>query len=238
MDNLFTNLINRAIEINTRDEFKTDIYERQYSLKGYEPVKPDLIPTFKTKSLVSIADYIKQNIDKDTCDFVIHVIDHETVELKSNTFGDWNQRETYVHSDAQYPDFSFGRWYDQESFIISLMTKFEKTPGQDYALTIASGLCDGEESKLIDDGMSQKVTLKQGVSLVTAEEVNPYVILQPFRTFREIEQPSSMFLLRVRSGGNLALFEADGGKWKLDAVKNIVEYFERELKDYDYSIIY
>jgi hypothetical protein len=51
-------------------------------------------------------------------------------------------------------------------------------------------------------------------------------MLSPYRTFRELNQPESAFIFRMRGGGEgkapqCALFEADGGKWKLDAVQAI-----------------
>ena len=62
-------------------------------------------------------------------------------------------------------------------------------------------------------------------------EVRPYVNMQPFRTFREVEQPESVFLLRLDGNGNVGLFEADGGVWKLEATRNISAYFEQKLAD-------
>lgn len=56
----------------------------------------------------------------------------------------------------------------------------------------------------------------------------PIVRLAPYRTFREIKQPESEFLLRSRIDDNnvpkLALYEADGGAWKISAIHGIAEY--------------
>ena len=62
-------------------------------------------------------------------------------------------------------------------------------------------------------------------------EVRPYVNMQPFRTFLEVEQPESVFLLRLDGNGNVGLFEADGGVWKLEDTRNISAYFEQKLAD-------
>ena len=62
-------------------------------------------------------------------------------------------------------------------------------------------------------------------------EVRPYVNMQPFRTFLEVEQPESVFLLRLDGNGNVGLFEANGGVWKLEATRNISAYFEQKLAD-------
>ncbi|MDL2276354.1 hypothetical protein LJC02_01750, partial [Breznakia sp. OttesenSCG-928-G09] len=58
----------------------------------------------------------------------------------------------------------------------------------------------------------------------------PIFKVAPFRTFAEVEQPNSRFLLRVREGGEMALFEADGGAWKLEAQNNVSTFIRKELE--------
>ena len=75
--------------------------------------------------------------------------------------------------------------------------------------------------------------MKSGVaSLAKATAPNP-VTLRPYRTFTEVAQPSSQFVLRINKDAELALFEADGGKWKLEAIKNIADYLKTGLEDQD-----
>ena len=71
-----------------------------------------------------------------------------------------------------------------------------------------------------DNGVTQTVEARKGIALKAREQVKPRVPLCPFRTFLEVEQPESEFLVRMREGGEIGLFEADGGMWKLDA-KNL-----------------
>ena len=78
--------------------------------------------------------------------------------------------------------------------------------------------------------MSQSVTVKKGVSLLENETVKPRINLSPFRTFREVPQPESEFILRLDNDGRVGLFEADGGVWKIEAKINIAEYFENQLE--------
>lgn len=54
---------------------------------------------------------------------------------------------------------------------------------------------------------------------------------RPFCTFLEVEQPESEFLLRVDPDEGIGFFEADGGIWKLEAKKNIADYFKANLAD-------
>ena len=78
---------------------------------------------------------------------------------------------------------------------------------------------------------AETVCVRQGVALNAVVNVRPRIKLQPFRTFLEVAQPESEFLLRVDSEKGIAFFEADGGIWRLEAKRNIAEYFERGLKD-------
>ena len=62
-------------------------------------------------------------------------------------------------------------------------------------------------------------------------QVKPRVTLRPFRTFLEVAQPESEFILRLNDRGEVNLIGADGGAWKLEAVRNIAAYFEEKLGD-------
>lgn len=52
----------------------------------------------------------------------------------------------------------------------------------------------------------------------------PIVRLKPMNTYPEIDQVETMYLLRVNKDGEVALFEADGGRWRFEAQRRIVEY--------------
>lgn len=68
-------------------------------------------------------------------------------------------------------------------------------------------------------------------SLVPVQPVQPIVHLQPYRTFLEVAQPASDFLLRIDKDGHPALYEADGGAWKLEAKRSIAAYLGGQLAD-------
>ena len=46
-----------------------------------------------------------------------------------------------------------------------------------------------------------------------------------------MEQPEIEFLLRLDEEGNIGLFEADGGMWKLTARQTIKAFLEANLAD-------
>ena len=81
-----------------------------------------------------------------------------------------------------------------------------------------------------------KLTNDAAVSLAEAsrekrESIEPRVALRPYRTFLEVEQPESEFLLWLDDNGNVGLFEADGGMWRQTAKASILAYFEARLSD-------
>ena len=101
-------------------------------------------------------------------------------------------------------------------------------------MQVAGNIQAGTTASYSDDGISQKTTIKTGVQRVDVQVPNP-VKLIPYRTFAEIEQPSSLYVFRVKDDGNGApafkLVEADNGLWKHAAMLKIKDYFEHELSD-------
>ena len=81
-----------------------------------------------------------------------------------------------------------------------------------------------------DNGVSQTVEARQGISLKATVQIKPRVPLRPFRTFQEVEQPESEFLLRLNEAGDVGLFEADGGMWKLRARETVKAFLENALE--------
>lgn len=91
-----------------------------------------------------------------------------------------------------------------------------------------------------DDGVTQKVTTRSGVSLSRTSKVPNPITLRPFRTFSEVEQPESAFVFRIKaeeSGVKAALFAADVEAWRHDAILKIRDYFQVHVIAEDDSVI-
>lgn len=206
---------------------------RTYTDKTLEPLKEPKHPSIKLSTLFGLVEYI-QNIKRDNAEIpkplLLRVISYAEVRLETAVYGPFRQRDVIAEVNAFVPSFEFGRFHDQEAFIINLNSKF--IPGEDLQMVrrLASAVIDQEEVKQEDDGVSQKVTVKSGISKVADETVKPIVRLTPFRTFLEVEQPQSEFLFRIRKGASFALYEADGGAWKIEAARNIYDYLNKELE--------
>ena len=129
-----------------------------------------------------------------------------------------------------------GSWYDQESFVIGLQACFVTSTDRTRLLSLA-GTVKGEASTQgSDDGVTQVVATRNGAVLSVETVVNNPFMLAPRRTFPEVEQPASPFVLRLKNNGpdkvpSLGLFLADGGAWELEAVANIAKWLRAALKE-------
>ena len=137
-------------------------------------------------------------------------------------------RDSLYEATCDVPGFQEG-FREQEKAIIELRSKFSPGPGVDYLLDLLSRMSKDSGVTTRDNGVSQEVEARQGVSLKALVQVKPRVALRPFRTFLEVEQPVSEFLLRLDDDGNVGLFEADGGMWQQTAKASIAAYFEDKL---------
>ncbi len=185
-------------------------------------------------SLTGVVDYLEANIDGLSKDkLLIHVVNHSAVNVITNVQGDSNER--HVVLSAKYDDgdsFPFGRWLDQEDFIIRARSRFETTDDLNFILHHTAKI--DTESAVVsqDDGVTQKIQVKRGVSgaLTDSKSLKPIVTLKPHRTFPEVEQPESEFLFRMRNDGGVvecALFEADNSAWKNSARGKIAGYLQK-----------
>ncbi len=132
-------------------------------------------------------------------------------------------------AEADVPRITVGNYMDQQQAIIELQSLHNATPDRDYLLDLLSKIDVTQGVKSTDNGVTQEATVKTGVVLKDTVPVKPIVELQPFRTFLEVDQPVSKFLLRVDEHGRAGLFEADGGAWKLEAKRSIAAWLSDAL---------
>lgn len=164
-------------------------------------------------------------------DFLIHVQDEATITLKSRKSDDYGRRLTLIQArPVPFDQFKFGQWMDQETFAIALASLFADTEDKAYVLKLASTLTNEATSNTEDDGFTQRATIKAGLLQKATVTIKPRVALAPYRTFPEVLQPVSEFVFRARSGGDgqtsLMLVEADGGRWKIDAIETLRKAME------------
>ena len=132
---------------------------------------------------------------------------------------------------SDVPGVTIGHSMSQEQAIVELQSLYAVTPDRNYLLSLLSRIDVNEGVSSVDNGVTQEVNVRTGAVLKQASPVRPIVQLQPYRTFLEVEQPASDFLLRLDKEGHPALYEADGGAWKLEAKRSIAAYLAEKLAD-------
>lgn len=115
-----------------------------------------------------------------------------------------------------------------EEMQIALRTRFQETPDTLYAQKLLSDISTGAKITYNDNGVATTVVTKKGIDLQANEAIRPIITLKPYRTFQEVEQPDSMFLIRINERG-ISFIEADGGMWKLRAREIVKKYLEDRL---------
>lgn len=191
---------------------------------------PKLPEKVSVSTLAGLSDLVRAALEAQAFpdEYLLHIEDERTVALKKKVSDEHGRRlQLVVAQPVPFKQFAFGQWLGQEEFVIALASLFAETADKAYVLHMASSLTNDATSNLEDDGFTQRATVKAGLRVKETVTLKPRVSLAPYRTFPEIEQPSSDFVFRARANGEqgpaLMLLEADGGRWKLEAIKRIAE---------------
>ena len=181
--------------------------------------------TYADAPLTRICKLIRTELAKTDTVVMVQAKSHNTVEVMTTYLPDFSRNILY-RAEADAPGLRTG-FRGREAALIELRSLFIPNEGTAYLLD----LTDENKVSTNDNGVTQTVEARQGVALNAMVEVKPRVMLRPFRTFLEVEQPESEFLLRVDADEGIGFFEADGGIWKLEAKRNIADYFNTNLTD-------
>lgn len=238
--------IQKIIDIAAPTEM--EYVSRKYTSKPMHLVVPPAGQPVPVSTLQGLVDLYAADLNevKSKSTVLVHITSPTAVQIISKDADPWERYR--VFATAEYPkacqQFPCGKFLDPEEFIILAQICFQRvkienddgTMAQDldYVLKIASAISAGKEQTNSDDGISQTVQMKAGVTLKTTETLRPIVNLAPYRTFAEIDQVLSRFIFRAHGdeeGAQLALFEADGGRWRLGAVAAIRSWLAGRFGD-------
>jgi hypothetical protein len=169
---------------NTRIE---KVGERVYSTQQLYSVKEATPNALHVRSLSGLVEYLKSKFDGEH-KLMVHVNSPTEVEAFSTFNRDFN-RNDYIKATAMIPSFSFDRWHDSEDFNIKLQSCFVKNEDRNIMLKVVGNIKEEAVNSIGDDGVSQSVVAKTGVASVGNVKVPNPVVLAPYRTFVEVDQP-------------------------------------------------
>lgn len=209
-------------------------------------------------TLTSLVEYLRSGIDVPN-EFVGHVFINVMAPDRVKVYSEANKCNHYVRTDiadvsAVLPAVKIGKWVDQTEFCIMMRANFIDSDytdadgtillpdtDKDALIKVASNIISGSIAQYEDTGISQRATLKTGIQEQEDKLLPEKVTLRPYRTFLEVEQPKSEFLFRAQddkyNGVQLSLYEADGGRWRLDAMEAVKAYLSERLVDLQYIAV-
>jgi hypothetical protein len=219
---------------------------RKYINKELTPITEPLTKALKISTLSSLIELCQPSFENkdgdaafegfDPTEHVIHVVSERQVQVVTAFSNVWKDREVLI--DCQLTEtqgFPFGKFLKQDEFIIGLLSAFVPSAHRDQLAKLAGNATAEAVTTAEDDGVSQVMGVRSGAHLKDTTQVKNIVSLRFYRTFREVDQPISDFLFRLRQSGEnipeFALFEADGGTWKLEALANIARKLSAGLTE-------
>ena len=234
-------MVNAIADLKHPGNDVQDMYRKKVLVIGaehydYDDPNEPKPETLKVSTLTAVVDYMKANLaDKPA---IVQVVSPACVKIVAPLVGCQRNMLEYLVSAPLLPEMQFKTFVDPETFAIQLQSGFVGSPERDDLLRFCSKIRTGLAKEIVDDGVSQDVTVM--ATLTRTEDVkvkNPWN-LQPFRTFPEIAQPTTAYLLRMRSSksgdninASIALYEADGGAWRAVAITSIGMYLRAALPD-------
>lgn len=191
-------------------------------------------------TLTGLKDYI--DIERPPEESFFHVINHSLVWLITKPDDIKKKRTSFIQALVAGFEQHY-EYMDIEQFMVLINTGFAPAidnTGDTRLEDIASLLSHIKDEKTVDfedNGMNQNISMKNklqpGQDALKAEIPNP-LKLRPYRTFTEIQQPQSQFVMRMRRGQygpEVALFESKSKQWEIEAIQNIRKWLTDNIKD-------
>jgi len=226
-------------------EINGELYANHANLTRIGKVERPEPDVFDIRTLTGLVDWLRADVDgliaESPAPLYVSVHGVNGVRVYTPLTGENNERHCLAQCCVEMPGIILNTYLDPEDFAVMMQTHFVEGPNRDAVLAIAGNLRMEQDAQTADDGMSQRITVRQGMATVGETTVKNPVYLAPHRTFCEVEQPSSPFVLRFRKddgkAAGVALFEADGGAWKTDAITTIGKWLREQLDGLNVVVI-
>ena len=218
--------VQKIIDLAPIQQF--EIGGRKFTDSKIYPILQPVTLGLECHTLTGLVDFYDALPEADQNRIMFHVEDFNRVSIVSEIFGSEKQRETFITATAYSQESPFNKYHDHEDFMIKILSCFVQNDTTAKVLKIVGNLKSEAGAHYSDDGLTQTVTAKTGITKVENIDLPNPIPLRPYRTFLDIEQPESSFILRLkqRDGISAALFEADGAAWKNKAIASIKSYIE------------
>lgn len=200
---------------------------------NYNELRPELDKpqSLELHSLDALVKLVRTEAVHAEVPLYITVPDHLTVQCFGSPQIDsrYHRQVYYTAHATDVPGWNESVQMGFEAAQIALRTRFQETPDTVYAMKLLSDISCGANVVYNDNGIATTITTQKGVALQTNEQIRPLIKLKPYRTFQEVDQPESIFLVRLNDRG-ISFTEADGGMWKLKARETVAAFLSKQLE--------
>lgn len=207
--------------------------DKDNKVELFTPPRPKAVGVATLAGLVGLLAAEIDELPDGVDNLFIHVESHTRVTVRHTSQDHYGFRRTFVIAElAEQQGFRYNTFIGQEEFNIGLRSQFVPDGNLAALLQVTGNLAKQSEARQEDDGITQRVTVKTGIALQSETTPPSRVTIAPYRTFREAIQPPSDFVFRVKcsdNGNQCALFEADGGYWKIAAAQNVKSWLSNAL---------
>jgi hypothetical protein len=225
------------VEIGKQQLYREQIGGLEYANQDLKLIKPPRAAALGFARLQGFADFVNlKNEAIDAEHVIIHVASPARVDFVSTLTEFYRDREAYAAAVYAIAGFPFREFMTPDNFVIAVQSLIvDDDKGERGRLLEIVGNAAAEQiTTSTDDGVSQTIAAKSGVTLLKKKEVQNPFTLSPYRTFAEVTQPASSFILRARQSGEhqmpmFALFECDNGAWQIDAIASIAEWLKAKV---------
>jgi len=195
------------------------------------PTLPRSASCLSAATLAGLVAYMEGNVDNLSLSDCLVTIAAQRVSL-CGKLRPTRDRECFVA--AKYSP-SFGQCVDKtlplREMVSALETHFEDTAFRAALLESLSKVQVTGLKVQRREGMGSRVTAEQGVMGDGWENLQPVVELAPFRTFPEVPQVPSRFLVEVTAEGEeenaaVKLRCVDGGAWLVPTTQRLAKHLE------------
>lgn len=232
--------IEKIREMTQRETVIHEIDGRTYATGSMTLVEePEYRPSIlRLRSLESIGTMILTEARRfaDEKTIYVHVENHREVSVFT-TYDNKAKRDYLYQAVADVVETPIDRWTEKEDLLIALNSVFVPNEDVEYIHGVLNKITEESKVTETDNGLGQNVEVQKGIALKENMRLKSRVLLSPYRTFMEVEQPESEFILRAREGGVFLIKSADGDRWKLDAKRNIKEYLQAIIGDVENVVI-
>lgn len=215
-----------------------EIQGRFFTIRGdgdYKQIRPevDYPEELSLNSLDALILLVKSEaVSSGNGLIYITIPNHKTVDCFTHPMETLRMARSrlYVATATDVPGWESKVQLPFEEAMIALRTRFQATNDTEYAMKLLSDITTGSKITYNDNGVATSIVTKRGIDLQSNAAIRPIITLRPYRTFQEVEQPASQFLIRINERG-ISFIEADGGMWKLKARQTVKDYLCEKLAE-------